>query len=166
MMNNTDFRRRPMNETQEHEHHDYKGNRTSWPPSYNNTFFYGVFILTVNNQMADALASALGRSEIEHPVLKSIASELVGTEKDVIDDLPDNDDTVPSYAYQYFRNQGTLFLNKAAAVLLAEAIAGSAGGRKLPPFLWSLYHALLEPKKPHKNCPNCGCSLTAPINAA
>jgi hypothetical protein len=116
------------------------------PPVFNFYSFLGVRTILLNNPMCDILASALLRSEIEHPVLDAIIKDLVG--KTVNEEFDDSDDEIPSYGYSYFRNIGGLMLNASAARLLASAIEKSSGDRHMNESLWSLYHKLIfDPKQ-------------------
>ncbi len=110
------------------------------PPCYDYRYFYGVIIVTVNDPMADGLSSALVRSQVKHPMLEAVAKDIVGG--NVAIEFPESDDAVPSYVYTYFRNCGTLHLNKSACALLASAIEESGGDRPVARHLWSLMHHL------------------------
>ena len=126
------------------------------PPCYDYRFFYGVGVITLNDQMADNLSSALQRSDIKSDVLTAIAQDLVGSPSDA--EFDDRDDGIPSYTYTYFRNCGTLKVNKAAADLLAMAISSSGKGRPVASHLWSLHHQLKDGPRvvpTHARCPQC-----------
>ncbi|RDJ34988.1 MAG: hypothetical protein DWQ19_09140 [Crenarchaeota archaeon] len=109
---------------------------TNIPACFDYRFFYGTGSVILNDPMADALASALLRSEEKDRVLDAIAKDLVGAGSEV--EFDDSNDEVPSYNYTYFRNCGTLLLNKSASTLVAKAIFASGGGKTVPPYLWSL----------------------------
>lgn len=129
--------------------HEGKVRSTHIPPCFNYNYFYGVRDITLNEPMADLLASALMRSEYKTPLTMAIAKDLFGD--DSVELFDDADDEVPSYSYDYFRNRGHLGLNKAGAAELAEAINQSGGGRTIQGPLWSLYHKLIYKPERHEN---------------
>lgn len=106
------------------------------PPCFNYLYFYGIGQVTLNDQMADLLSSALQRSAYKTPMLEELAKDLIGNTSEV--EFDDSKDDVPSYAYTYLRNAGTLLINKAATSDLIEAIAESGCGRSILPPLWGL----------------------------
>ncbi len=119
---------------------------THIPPCFNYYYFYGVRTVLLNEPMCDLLASALMRSQIDSEVIDSLVKDLVGKNNEV--EFDDSDDAIPSYTYSFFRNIGSLLLNKAGAELVAKAIEESAGGRNIHESLWSLFHKLMyQPSK-------------------
>lgn len=102
-------------------------------------FFYGVHIVILNEIAADALASAIERSEIKHDSLTTLAQELSGVPQEELDDGNDN---VPSFTYSHFCKNGALMLNRASSALLSQAIFMSGNGRPVPEHMLTLQNCL------------------------